>query len=73
MPGQIETTEDHRGLRIVDSTSLSLLVRLKAARPEATDWQRLQGIYLPLIQRWLGAHPVCATRRMTWPRRCSSW
>jgi RNA polymerase sigma-70 factor, ECF subfamily len=41
----------------VDSTSLSLLVRLKEAGPEATDWQRLQGIYLPLIQRWLRRAP----------------
>jgi RNA polymerase sigma-70 factor (ECF subfamily) len=41
----------------VDSTSLSLLVRLKDAGPEATDWQRLQGIYLPLIQRWLRRAP----------------
>jgi RNA polymerase sigma-70 factor (ECF subfamily) len=41
----------------VDSTSLSLLIRLKAAGPEATDWQRMQGIYLPLIQRWLRRAP----------------
>jgi len=41
----------------VDPTSLSLLERLKAARPDATDWDRLQGIYLPLIQRWLGRVP----------------
>jgi RNA polymerase sigma-70 factor, ECF subfamily len=41
----------------VDSTSLSLLVRLKAAGPEATDWQHMQGIYLPLIQRWLRRVP----------------
>ncbi len=38
-------------------TSVSLLDRLKVARPEATDWSRLQGIYLPLIGRWLGRVP----------------
>ncbi len=42
----------------MDSTSLSLLVRLKAAEPQATDWQRMQGIYLPLIQRWLRRAPA---------------
>ncbi len=36
----------------MDLTSVSLLDRLKVARPEAADWQHLQGIYLPLIQRW---------------------
>ncbi len=41
----------------MDLTSVSLLDRLKAARPDATDWQRLQGIYLPLIQRWLRRVP----------------
>jgi len=41
----------------VDPTSVSLLDRLKAARPDASDWNRLQGIYLPLIERWLGRVP----------------
>jgi RNA polymerase sigma-70 factor (ECF subfamily) len=41
----------------MNQTSLSLLDRLKAARPEDSDWNRLQGIYLPLIQRWLGRVP----------------
>jgi RNA polymerase sigma-70 factor, ECF subfamily len=41
----------------VNPTSLSLLDRLKVAQPEASDWNRLQGIYLPLIQRWLGRVP----------------
>jgi RNA polymerase sigma-70 factor, ECF subfamily len=35
-------------------TSVSLLDRLKAAGPAASDWNRLQAIYLPLISRWLG-------------------
>jgi RNA polymerase sigma-70 factor (ECF subfamily) len=38
-------------------TSVSLLERLKNARPDASDWTRLQGIYLPLIERWLGRVP----------------
>jgi RNA polymerase sigma-70 factor, ECF subfamily len=41
----------------VNPTSRSLLDRLKVARPAASDWSRLQGIYLPLIQRWLGRVP----------------
>jgi RNA polymerase sigma-70 factor, ECF subfamily len=41
----------------VDLTSVSLLDRLKAAGPEASDWRRLQDIYLPLIQRWLRRVP----------------
>ena len=38
-------------------TSVSLLDRLKVARPEAIDWERLQGIYLPLVKRWLRRMP----------------
>lgn len=38
-------------------TSVSLLDRLKSARPDASDWGRLQGIYLPLIRRWLARVP----------------
>src|SRR5580693_361472 len=38
-------------------TSVSLLDRLKAAGPDASDWNRLQGIYLPLITRWLDRVP----------------
>jgi RNA polymerase sigma-70 factor (ECF subfamily) len=34
-----------------------LLDRLKVARPDASDWHRLQGIYLPLIRRWLARVP----------------
>jgi RNA polymerase sigma-70 factor, ECF subfamily len=41
----------------MDPTSLSLLERLKAAGPDASDWLRMQGIYLPMIQRWLGRVP----------------
>ncbi len=39
------------------STSVSLLDRLKVARPDASDWGRLQDIYLPLITRWLRRIP----------------
>ena len=31
--------------------------RLKAAPPDASDWDRLQRIYMPLIQRWLARVP----------------
>jgi RNA polymerase sigma-70 factor (ECF subfamily) len=40
------------------TTSVSLLDRLKAAGPQASDWGRLQEIYLPLITRWLGRIPA---------------
>ena len=53
----MEVNENHAGLRIVNLTSLSLLDRLKVAQPEAIDWERLQGIYLPLVQRWLRRVP----------------
>jgi RNA polymerase sigma-70 factor, ECF subfamily len=38
-------------------TSVSLLDRLRAARPSDSDWGRLQGIYEPLILRWLSRVP----------------
>src|SRR5262245_23421321 len=38
-------------------TSVSLLDRLKLARPDASDWGRLQGSYRPLIRRWLARVP----------------
>jgi RNA polymerase sigma-70 factor, ECF subfamily len=42
---------------MVTPTSLSLLDRLKVARADASDWGRLQDIYLPLITRWLRRIP----------------
>ncbi len=41
----------------MNPTSVSLLDRLKVDRPVASDWNRLQGIYLPLIQHWLSRVP----------------
>jgi RNA polymerase sigma-70 factor (ECF subfamily) len=38
-------------------TSLSLLDRLKSARPDGPDWARLQEMYRPLILGWLGRVP----------------
>jgi len=37
----------------VSLTSLSLLHRLHRAKPDASDWQRLHDIYLPVIRSWL--------------------
>jgi RNA polymerase sigma-70 factor (ECF subfamily) len=42
---------------LVNLTSQSLLDRLKGAKPSAPDWQRLQGIYVPLIRAWLSRVP----------------
>ena len=41
----------------MNPTSVSLLDRLKAARPDDPDWLRLEEIYRPLIRRWLGRVP----------------
>jgi RNA polymerase sigma-70 factor, ECF subfamily len=41
----------------VTPTSVSLLDRLKVAGPDASDWNRLHAVYLPLIERWLGRVP----------------
>jgi RNA polymerase sigma-70 factor (ECF subfamily) len=37
----------------MNTTSLSFLNRLKHARPDDSDWLRLQDIYAPLIRQWL--------------------
>jgi RNA polymerase sigma-70 factor (ECF subfamily) len=34
-----------------------LLDRLRLAQPDASDWNRVQRIYLPLIERWLSRVP----------------
>jgi len=41
----------------VNPTSVSLLDRLRAARPDDAEWLRLEAIYQPLIRRWLGRVP----------------
>jgi RNA polymerase sigma-70 factor (ECF subfamily) len=41
----------------MNTTSLSLLDRLKRAGSDAADWQRLQELYLPLIRAWLRRVP----------------
>ena len=41
----------------MNPTSVSLLDRLRAARPDDPDWLRLEEIYQPLIRRWLGRVP----------------
>jgi RNA polymerase sigma-70 factor (ECF subfamily) len=50
-----ETLTDHASPVI--PTSISLLDRLRVARPDPSDWNRLQEIYLPLIHRWLNRIP----------------
>jgi RNA polymerase sigma-70 factor (ECF subfamily) len=41
----------------VTPTSVSLLDRLKVARSDASDWNRFEAVYLPLIRRWIGQVP----------------
>jgi RNA polymerase sigma-70 factor, ECF subfamily len=41
----------------MNTTSLGLLERLKDAKPAASDWRRLQDVYLPLIRKWLSRVP----------------
>lgn len=41
----------------MDTTSVSLLDRLRGSSPDDADWLRLQEIYLPLIRKWLGRVP----------------
>jgi RNA polymerase sigma-70 factor (ECF subfamily) len=41
----------------MDTTSLSLLDRLKGAGPEAADWRTLKDVYQPLIRYWLSDVP----------------
>lgn len=39
------------------ATPVSLLERLKIAKPDAAEWRRMQEIYTPLIRRWLDRVP----------------
>ena len=41
----------------MNTTSLGLLERLKDAKPAASDWGRLQDLYLPLIHKWISRVP----------------
>jgi RNA polymerase sigma-70 factor (ECF subfamily) len=41
----------------MNTTSLSLLERLKFARPDDLDWRKLRDLYEPLIHRWLSGVP----------------
>jgi RNA polymerase sigma-70 factor (ECF subfamily) len=41
----------------MNTTSLSLLDRLKHAKPDALEWRRLRDIYLPMIRHWLSRLP----------------
>jgi RNA polymerase sigma-70 factor (ECF subfamily) len=44
----------------VDTTSASLLERLRTAGPGAADWQRLHDLYLPLVRAWVAQAGVAA-------------
>lgn len=39
------------------TTSLSLLERLRVAKPDAAEWRRLHDVYLPVICGWLARVP----------------
>lgn len=41
----------------MNTTSLSLLDRLKHAKPDAAEWHRLHDMYRPLIHHWLSQLP----------------
>ena len=41
----------------MNTTSLSLLDRLKCAGPDAAEWHRLKDVYGPLIRSWLSGVP----------------
>jgi RNA polymerase sigma-70 factor (ECF subfamily) len=41
----------------MNTTSLSLLDRLKRAGPDAPEWHSLKDVYLPLIRCWLSGVP----------------
>ena len=41
----------------MNTTSVSLLERLKHAKPDALEWRRLRDIYLPMIRHWLSRLP----------------
>lgn len=41
----------------MNTTSLSLLDRLKHAKPDALEWRRVRDIYEPLIHSWLVRFP----------------
>jgi RNA polymerase sigma-70 factor, ECF subfamily len=43
---------------LVNLTPVSLLDRLKVAKPDAAEWRRLQDIYQPLIHNWLARVPA---------------
>jgi RNA polymerase sigma-70 factor, ECF subfamily len=44
----------------LNTTSVSLLERLRKPNPAAADWERLCGVYRPLIRSWLGRAPGLA-------------
>lgn len=45
----------------MESTSASLLERLRSAGPAAADWRRLHDLYTPLVRAWLARVDGLAT------------
>jgi RNA polymerase sigma-70 factor (ECF subfamily) len=42
---------------LMNTTSLSLLDRLKRCQSDSADWRRMEEVYLPLLHRWLARVP----------------
>jgi RNA polymerase sigma-70 factor, ECF subfamily len=47
----------HSPVALMNTTSSSLLDRLKHAKPDASDWHKVQDIYRPLIHSWMARVP----------------
>ncbi len=55
-PAYCRVAYGRRG-RPLATTSASLLERLRLPDPAAADWDRLHGLYTPLIRRWVARVP----------------
>lgn len=45
---------------LVTATPVSLFDRLKVAKPDAAEWQKLYDLYTPLVRSWLSTIPSLA-------------
>jgi RNA polymerase sigma-70 factor (ECF subfamily) len=55
--GTIDVNAPSTPTLLMNTTSASMLDRLKHAKPDAAEWRGLQDIYLPLIRFWLSRVP----------------